>query len=68
MPHYDEEYKGHSISVDTYEAGKGWRWDYQIDSGPIRECKDRPLRSENIMRQEALDAAKHEIDSGYAPG
>lgn len=66
MPHYDAEYKGRSISIDTYEAGKGWRWSYQIDSGPIKECGDRPIQSEALMRSEALDAAKREIDRSGA--
>lgn len=62
MPHYCEEYKGHSISVDTYEIGNGWRADYQIDDGPLRTGADRPL-AEAIVRIEALSRAKREIDT-----
>lgn len=61
MSHH-EEYKGHHITVDTIKRGKGWSWDYQIDGQPIRSCGDRPLRSEELARQEAIGAAKAAID------
>jgi hypothetical protein len=59
---HQEEYKGHSITVDTFKRGKGFGWSYQIDGGPIREGKDRPLYSERLMLQEAISEAKWEID------
>jgi hypothetical protein len=57
-----EEYKGHQITVDTYRLGKGFRWSYQIDGGDIRDCRDRPLRSEQAVLSEGISEAKAEID------
>lgn len=57
-----ETYKGHAIWAETFKEGKGWRWSYQIDGGPLRECRDRPLRNEQLMLEEAIGEAKHEID------
>jgi hypothetical protein len=59
---HQEEYIGHQITVDTLQRGKGWTASYQIDSGPIRGIGDRPLRSENIVRQQAISEAKRAID------
>ena len=59
---HQEEYKGRTITVDTYRRGKGWAWTYQIDGGPIRESRDRPLPSEELMLREAIGNAKAEID------
>ena len=59
---HQEEYKGRTITVDTLKRGKGWVWSYQIDGGTIHNCKDRPLRSEELMIKEAIGAAKAEID------
>ena len=59
------EYKGKTIAVDTEEVRGGWIWTYQIDAGPIRRCKDRPMPSEEIMLREGLSTAKAEMD-GYA--
>jgi hypothetical protein len=56
------EYKGRWITIDVFQRGKGWSWSYQIDNGPMRECDDRPLRSENLILGEAEEAAKREID------
>jgi hypothetical protein len=61
--HHHEEYKGHEFSVDTVQRGKGWSWTYQIDGGPLREGKDRPLPSEQLALQEAISNAKSAIDS-----
>jgi hypothetical protein len=57
-----EEYKGHQITVDTHSVGRGFRWSYQIDGGEIRDCKDRPLRSEQVVLSEGIPAARAEID------
>lgn len=59
---YQEEYKGHSITVDTIKLGKGWTASYQIDSGEICRIGDRPLPSEEIVRSEAISKAKQTID------
>lgn len=59
---YQEEYKRRIITVDTFKRGRGWTWEYQIDGCPIRKGEDRPLPSEEIIRQEAIGAAKFEID------
>ena len=59
---YQEEYKGHQITVDTIERGKGWVASFQIDGGPIQQWGDRPLRSEEIIRQGAVSEAKSIID------
>jgi hypothetical protein len=56
------EYKGHWITIDTTQRGSGWVWTYQIDTGPIRSCEDRPMRSEELMEAEAESAAKAQID------
>lgn len=59
---HQEKYKGHSITVDTPQRGKGWTATYQIDGGEIRYIGDRPLASEEIVRGEAISAAKWAID------
>lgn len=59
---FQEEYKGRQITVDTFKRGNGFAWTYQIDGGPIRESKDRPLPSEELMLKEAIGNAKFEID------
>lgn len=59
---HQEEYKGRVITVDVLMRGKGWTWSYQIDSGPLRESRDRPLPSQEIVLKEALREAKAEID------
>ena len=62
------DYKGHSVTVDTYAIGHGYRWTYQIDMEPPRECDDRPLASEDLMLKEGMDAAKAVIDRRQAKG
>ena len=59
---HQEEYKGRVITVDVLKRGKGWTWSYQIDGGPLRESRDRPLPSQEIVLNEALGKAKAEID------
>jgi hypothetical protein len=43
-------------------SGKPGRCHYQIDGGKIQYIGDRPLRSEDIVRKEAIDHAKWAID------
>ena len=59
---HQEEYKGHTITVDTMRRSKGWSWNYQIDGDSIRSGGDRPLRNEELARKEAIGAAKRAID------
>jgi len=59
---HQEEYKGRVITVDVLKRGNGWTWSYQIDGGPLRECRDRPLPSQEIVLSEAFQEAKYEID------
>ena len=59
---HQEEYKGRVITVDVLERKHGWSWSYQINSGTLRECRDRPLPSQEIALREAIDEAKFEID------
>ena len=59
---HQEEYKGHTITVDVFKRGKGWTWSYQIDDGSWRECRDRPLPNQEIVLREAVREAKLEID------
>ena len=56
------EYKGKTIQAYTYKAGNGFRWTYQIDGGISRDCKDRPIQSEELMLNEAISQAKTAID------
>jgi hypothetical protein len=57
------DYKGRTISVETTKRGNGWTWAYQIDTGPLRQGRDRPLESEELMLKEAIREAQREIDS-----
>jgi hypothetical protein len=59
---HEEEYKGHQIVVDTIKRGKGYAWSYVIDGERLREGQDRPLNNEQLMLDEAIREAKHEID------
>lgn len=59
---YQEEYKGHQITVDTLRRGKGWVASYQIDGGEVQACDGRPLDSEEIVRGGAIGEAKWKID------
>jgi len=59
---HQEEYKGHTITVDTIKRGKGWAATYQIDGGEIRDCDGRPLHDEKIVQHGAIMEAKWVID------
>lgn len=56
------QYKGRTITADTYKVGHGWQWSYQIDGSPLREGRDRPLRNEELALSEAIGNANSEID------
>lgn len=34
---HQEEYKGHTITIDIDKRGKGWVWSYQIDGSSLRK-------------------------------
>ena len=57
------EYKGHVIEAQTHKAGSAYSWSYTIDGSNYRESRDRPLKSEQVMLHEAVDAAKRHVDS-----
>ena len=59
---HQEEYKGRIITVDLLKRGSNWTWSYQIDDGPLRESRDRPLPSHDLVLKEAIAQAKSEID------
>jgi hypothetical protein len=59
----EEQHKGHTIVAEAHPRGKkGYTWSYQIDGGEMRECRDRPLRSESVALSEAVFEAKAAID------
>jgi len=62
------DYKGHSVRVNTYAIGSGYRWQYQIDMERTRDCEDRPLPDEALVLKEGEDAAKGVIDRRQAKG
>jgi hypothetical protein len=56
------EYKGHLITLDVADRGKGWTWTYQIGSGPVIANIGRPHPSETLARLEAVAVAEREVD------
>ena len=57
------DYKGHFLLVSTRETKPGmFIWQYQVDGGAIRECRDRALPSDELAFKEGLDHAKREVD------
>lgn len=59
---HSEDYKGHHLSVSTYQRGNGYAWEYLIDGHIHRsQIGDRPM-SENIALAEGIDAAKSYVD------
>lgn len=57
------DYKGHVLLVSTRETKPGrFVWQYQIDSGPIRESRDHALPSDELAFKDGLDHAKWEAD------
>lgn len=64
--HSQFDYLGHSIQVDTYAIGKGFRWQYQIDMEMPRDGEDRPLPDEGIVLRAGEREAKDAIDRRQA--
>jgi hypothetical protein len=60
------EHKGHTITLDVADRGKGWTWTYQIDSGPVIANTGQPHPSGALARLEAVAVAQREIDSAPA--
>jgi hypothetical protein len=56
------QYKGHEVTVEVSKLGHGWSWSYVLDGTTLVECKDRPLRSADLMLAEGKEAAQHHID------
>jgi hypothetical protein len=55
-------YSGREVVAEIHIVGSGFQWTYQIDDGPLREGRDRPLKHESIVLAEAISSAKREID------
>lgn len=59
----DIDYKGHFLLVSTREVRPGmFIWQYQVNGGPIRECRDRALPSDELAFREGVERAKSEAD------
>lgn len=59
---HQEKYKGRNIKVDVLKRGNNWTWSYQVDNGPLRESRDRPLPHPELVLKEAISEAKAEVD------
>jgi len=57
------EHRGHTITLDVADRGKGWTWTYQVDSGPVIANAGGTHVSANLARLEAIAVAEREIDS-----
>ena len=57
------EHKGHRITLDVADRGKGWTWTLQIDSGPVIANTGAPHPYEVLARLEAIAVAEREIES-----
>jgi len=57
------EHKGHRITFDVANRGKGWTWTFQIDSGPVIANAGMPHPNEVLARSEAIAVAEREIES-----
>ena len=65
MTIHREIYKEHTISVSTSESRRGlYTWSYTIDGGHYYKSDDRPLDYEEMLISEALNHAKHRINTG----
>jgi hypothetical protein len=59
-----EDYKGHVIEAEAREVKPGrWTWSYVIDGEHYQAGGDRPLQSEDLMIDEALESARRRIDA-----
>lgn len=63
-----EDYKGHTIVVDTHAQGRGYQWSYAIDGGHFTEGRERPLKSAELMLFEGLGEARAHVDRLEAQG
>jgi hypothetical protein len=57
------EHKGHRITFDVADRGKGWTWTFQIDSGPVIANTGAPHPNEVLARLEAIAVAEREIEN-----
>jgi hypothetical protein len=57
------EHKGHTITLDVADRGKGWTWTYQVDSGPVIANTGPAHPSQSLARLEAIAVAQREIES-----
>ena len=56
-------HSGHSIRLVVFRIGwSKYLWRYQIDDGPVVECKDGAVRLVRMARDEALAEATRTID------
>ena len=56
------EHKGHLITLEVANRGKGWTWTYQIGSGSVIANHGATHLSEALARLEAVAVAEREID------
>jgi hypothetical protein len=61
------EHKGHLITLDVSNRGKGWTWTYQVGSGPVIANVGAPHLSEALARLEAVAVVEREIDRALTP-
>jgi hypothetical protein len=57
------EHKGHWITFDVADRGKGWTWTFRIDSGPVIANAGEPHPTEALARMEAIAVAEREIEA-----
>jgi len=57
------EHRGHRITFEVADRGKGWTWTFQIDSGPVIANAGAPHVTEVLARLEAIAVAEREIES-----
>jgi len=57
------EHKGHRITFEVADRGKGWTWTFQIDSGPVIANAGAPHPNEVLARLEAIAVAEREIEN-----
>ena len=55
-------YKGRVIALNITKRGRQFTWAYKIDDGPVVTCNDRPLPSEELAKEEALEDAKWTVE------
>ena len=55
-------YRGRRIELATFQVGRGYFWQFQIDDGPVTICEDAPLSTAVMARDEGSTQAKWTID------